>query len=51
MNQLQQGNQVARNYVMDGRMIRRKGKLVAGNDSNLRQEVLALCHDSAWGGR
>lgn len=37
-------------FSFDGQLLRRKGRLVVGNYSALRREIVALCHDSSWGG-
>lgn len=37
-------------YAWDGTMLTRKGKLVIGNDLNLRRDLLFLYHASAIGG-
>lgn len=37
-------------FSYDGKLLRRKGRLVVGNDGALRREILAMCYDSSWGG-
>lgn len=39
-----------KNRSWDGTMLRRKGKILIGNDSVLRKDIIQLCHSSSMGG-
>ncbi|KAL4346612.1 hypothetical protein GQ457_17G009440 [Hibiscus cannabinus] len=44
------GNSASAKYSWDGRSLRRKGKLVVGNDIEVRKELLNFFHSSVIGG-
>ncbi|KAJ1401412.1 Aspartic peptidase domain superfamily [Sesbania bispinosa] len=37
-------------YTWEGEVLKRKGKIVVGNDPSLRQQMLEVFHGSPWGG-
>lgn len=49
VSQLQQGESKP-HYTWDGVLLKRKSKLVVGNNSQLRHEIIQECHQSAMGG-
>lgn len=37
-------------FSWDGTLLKRKGKLVVGNDAQLKHDIIAACHESPMGG-
>ena len=50
IDELQQDPQMNSKYSWIGDQLRRKGRLVVGNDQNLRLQIVHLFHDSSSGG-
>ncbi|GMI66113.1 hypothetical protein HRI_000280600 [Hibiscus trionum] len=50
IEKLQQNPSASSKYAWDGRLLKRKGRLVVGQDPNLRKELLKFFHEGAVGG-
>nr|GEX56562.1 gypsy/Ty3 retroelement polyprotein [Tanacetum cinerariifolium] len=50
IKKLQKDNSSVKNYIWSANQLLRKGKLVVGNDSQLRQEILRFVHEGSQGG-
>ncbi|GJZ03206.1 gypsy/ty3 retroelement polyprotein [Tanacetum coccineum] len=50
IKKLQQDNSSVKHYVWSANQLLRKGKLVVGNDNQLRQEILKFIHEGSQGG-